>query len=154
MDTDKRKILGVRLICLVFIAVCAVLYYRTFSFPQPIGIFGSDYGSAFFPRIMLGIIGVGSVGILLQTLITGRPAGPSAGLDLGLPQVIKVLAVWLTGLAFFWAWKNFEFLYVSAAFMIVVSLLLGVRRIVSLILLGAVGPLIYFVFQQVLRVSL
>lgn len=154
MDTDKRKRVGVRAVSVVLIALASVLYYQTYSFPVPLGLFGSDYGSAFFPRIMLGLIIVCSIALLVQSLIKRKVSGSADGLGLDRTQLLRVAAVWLICAGFFWIWKYTEFLYASTLFMIAVALLLGVRRVMSLFFLAAIAPLLYFVFQQVLRVSL
>ena len=116
-------------------------------------MFGSDYGSAFFPRIMLGLIAFCSLGLLAQTLARRHASGSSEGLALDRIQLLRVAAVWLICVAFYWAWKYVGFLYASVLFMIAVASVLRVRRVVSLILLSTVGPLLYLIFQQVLRVS-
>lgn len=154
MDTDKRKLRGVVAISALLIAASGAFFYYTFTFQTPFGALGSDYGPAFFPRIMLGVIVASSLGLIVQTLLRRRPAGPSEGLALRAPQLLRVAVLWFLCAGFYWAWRHFDFLYVSVAFAVAVALLLGVRRIVSLVLLGAVGPLLYFVFQQVLGVRL
>lgn len=154
MDTDKRKLRGVIAISCVLIAACGYLFYYTYSFRSPFGALGSDYGPAFFPRIMLGLIALCAVGLIVQTLLKRRPAGPSDGLALRGPQLVRVAGLWLVSLGFYYAWRHFDFLYVSIVFTIVVALVLGVRRLLTLAMLGTVGPILYLVFRQVLRVSL
>lgn len=154
MDTDKRKVRGVIAISVVLIAVCGYLFYYTFSFQSPFGALGSDYGPAFFPRIMLGVIAVSAVGLIVQAMLRKRPAGSSDGLALRGSQLMRVGALWVVSLGFYYAWRHFDFLYVSILFTIVIALVLGVRRLLTLAMLGTVGPILYLVFRQVLRVSL
>lgn len=146
--------MGVRIACLSLIGLSAYLFYRTSSFPAPRGVFGTDYGSAFFPRLMLGLIIVAALLLLARSLIAKRPTGSSDGLALDRGQLARVALVWILCILLYWGWRSFEFLYAAIPFMIIVAYVLGVRRLVSLMLLGLVAPLLYLIFEQGLRVGL
>lgn len=154
MNIDTRQRVGVAIICIVLIAVSGALFYKTFLFPSPIGTFSSSYGSAFFPRIMLGLVALCSLGLLVRIFIGRGEVNSSEGARINCTQFVRVGAVWLILVGFYWAWKSLGFLYGSPLFMVGLALVLGERRIIGLVCLAAAGPLVYVIFRQLLQVSL
>ena len=145
---------GTRVICFLLIGISLILYYITFSFPKESGPVGSRYGSAFFPRLMLAFIIVFAVILFLQA--TFRKLKPSAVkfIRLNRMQLARSLAVWTISLLFYWAWQYAGYLYVAPLYMIAIGFLLNVRNWKALVSLAAFGPLMYVVFEQLLKVGL
>lgn len=154
MNTDRTKFIGVRIICLSLIGISGFLFFRAASFPAPRGVFGTDYGSAFFPRLMLGVIVVCAVLLLVRSVVARTPAGSSEGLALDRNQVVRVALVWFVCFLLYVGWRNFEFLYTAIPFMVALAYVVGVRRPLSLALMALVAPIVYAVFELGLRVGL
>jgi len=149
-----RVINGTRVLCALLITVCSVLYWRTYSFPKALGVVSSKYGSAFFPRLLLGFIIV-VAGVLLVQSCLKKGRDPNGKVLVFKPfQVGRVVAVWGLCLAFYGAWKFQGYLYTSWFFMMALAGILGIRKPVTYLLLGAMGPAMYLVFERFLHAGL
>lgn len=145
---------GTRIVCLVFIAVGALLYYQTYSFPKEFGAVASEYGSAFFPRFLLGFIMLIAALLFLQATFRRQGAGSDRHIALSAGQISRIAAIWVLCLIFYFGWNFIGYLPASLAFMLAAGLILGIRAILVLIFLTAMSPLMYFVFEKFLRVGL
>ena len=145
---------GTRTICLVFIVAGALLYYHTYSFPKEFGAVASEYGSAFFPRFLLGFILLVAAVLFLQATFRKQGAGSDRHIALSAGQISRVAAIWVLCLIFYLGWNLIGYLPSSLAFMLAAGLILGVRAIPILIFLIAMSPLMYLVFEKFLRVGL
>lgn len=161
MDTTRRKRIGTASICTILLVGCAVLYFQTYTFPEPMALFGSDYGSAFFPRIMLIVVAACTVVILIQSILqtsgpvtTANPEQEIASLALGRNELARVGIMWVACLLFYMLWVAVGYVIASPIFIVAIALLLGVRNVFWLVFLAATGPLLSLLFWYALRVSL
>ena len=151
---EVRKKDGTRIICVLLIIASSILYYITYSFPKEKGPVASAYGSAFFPRILLIFIMAVSVILFLQATLRKLKPAVEEMIRLNRTQVTRCFAIWAIGLLFYWAWQYVGYLYSSPFYMLAVGLLLNVRKWRTLVLLAAVAPLMYVVFEYFLQVGL
>jgi putative tricarboxylic transport membrane protein len=145
---------GVRFICLFFIAAGALLFYHTFSFPKEFGLVASEYGSAFFPRFLLAFIMLIAIVLFFQATFGKARANRGKSIVLSTRQYSRILAIWLLCVIFYFGWKTVGYLPSSFLFMLAAGLVLGVRNLLVLIFLTAMSPLMYLIFEKLLRVGL
>jgi hypothetical protein len=151
---ELRQKYGTQVISLLLIAACAVFYYLTASFPKETGPVASEYGSAFFPRLLLIFVAVMAAVLLVQSTLRGKWTAADVRIAVDGGRLARGLGLWLLCLGFYLAWQYFGYLYVSPLFMLATGLLLGARSVPMLLFLAAMGPLMYLVFERLLRVGL
>lgn len=152
MQIKKKD--GTLILCSLLIVLSGLLYYHTYSFPKELGPASSEYGSAFFPRLLLIFITVSSLILLFQNTFQKARSATEETISLNKHQLARVIVIWLLGMAFFWAWKYCGYLYTSGLFMLTAGLVLTARNIVTLFFLAALGPLMYIIFEKFLNVGL
>ncbi len=152
MKIEKRN--GTIGLCVFLIILCSFLFYQTFSLPEEMGPVGSRYGSAFFPRILSGCIILSSTGLLIQSFLSKKKGFNGEVITLSTSQILRVVSLWSCCLLFYAAWNYVGFLWGSCLFMPGIGFLLGVRKIWLLLLLAALGPVLFFIFERFLRISL
>jgi hypothetical protein len=145
---------GTRLICLLFIAAAALLFYHTYSFPKEFGLVASEYGSAFFPRFLLAFIMLIAIILFFQATFRKNEANNRKRIVLSISQFSRIAAIWVLCLMFYFGWNIFGYLPSSLFFMLAAGLILGIRNLIILIFLTTTSPLMYLVFEKFLRVGL
>jgi hypothetical protein len=118
------------------------------------GPVASRYGSAFFPRILSIFIIFSAILLSIQSLVSKKRETSTDIFVLNGAQILRVLFLWICCLFFYVAWSYFGFLLVSSLFMLGVGILLGARKIWTLIFLLSLGPVIFFIFERFLKISL
>jgi len=152
MQIKKKD--GTRITSLLFIAASAFFYYLTYSFPKELGAVRSEYGSAFFPRFLLGFIALISVILLAQAFWRKQKTAEDELVSLGRRQFSSSLAIWLLCMGFYWVWYFAGYLPSAIIFLVATGLILGVRNIFILVSLAAIGPIMYLIFEGFLKVGL
>lgn len=145
---------GTWIISVLFIAASAFFYYLTYSFPKELGAVRSEYGSAFFPRFLLGFIAVISVILLVQAFLRKRKAAENEWVPMGRQQLLSSLAIWVLCMGFYWVWYIAGYLPSSMLFMVACGWILEVRKILILVSLAAISPIMYLIFEGFLKVGL
>ena len=145
---------GTRLICLLFIAAGALLFYQTYSFPKEFGLVASEYGSSFFPRFLLAFIMLIAIIIFFQATFRKDGGISEKSIVLSTSQFSRIAAIWLLCLVFYFGWSTIGYLPSSFLFMLAAGLILGVRNLFILVFLTAMSPLMYLVFEKFLRMGL
>jgi hypothetical protein len=145
---------GTRIICVLFIIAGALLFHHTYSFPKEIGPVASEYGSAFFPRFLLAFIMLIAAILFLQATFRKDGANTAKTIELSVNQFSRIAAIWMLCLIFYIGWNTIGYLPSSLLFMLAAGLILGVRLWLVLVLLTAMSPLMYLVFEKFLRVGL
>ena len=153
-DMQIKKKDGTRILSLLFIAASAFFYYLTYSFPKELGAVRSEYGSAFFPRFLLGFIAIIAVILLVQASLRKGKATANELVPMGRQQLSSSLAIWVLCMGFYWVWYLAGYLPSSILFTVALGLILGVRKIFILVPLAAIGPLMYLIFEGFLKVGL
>jgi hypothetical protein len=138
----------------LLLLIGSLFYYQTYLFPKEMGPVASEYGSAFFPRVLLIFIAAATVALLVQSILRRRRDAEENFVSMDKGQLGRCLGLWLLCMAFYLAWKNFDYLYAAPLFMMAVGWLLAARSIVILAFLAALGPLMYVVFEKLLKVGL
>jgi len=141
-------------VCVVFIVLSAIFYYRTFDFPKEVGPIASEYGSAFFPRFLLIFIMLICLLLILQIFLKNDSKLEQQFLYFKINNIIRVIILWVLCLAFYFLWKYFGYLYSSFLFIFAVSFMLGVRKVWILVFLSFAGPGMYLVFERLMKISL
>lgn len=118
------------------------------------GPVASEYGSAFFPRFLLIFIAAMAVILLVQSTLRRFKASADLRISMSGAQIARCLGLWLLCLAFYLAWQHIGYLYASPLFMLATGWLMAARSIAILAFLASLGPLMYVVFEQLLKVGL
>lgn len=149
-----RKKDGTMIICLLFLFVSIIFYYLSYSFPKELGATGSAYGSAFFPRFLLGFIMVISAILIGQATLINHSPAENESIVMGKQEFSRSIAIWVSCMAFYLLWHALGYLFSSPVFMLAVGLILGIRKIWHLLALAAIGPFMYLIFENLLKVGL
>jgi hypothetical protein len=152
MQVKRKK--GTQIICVLLLLIGSLFYYQTYLFPKEMGPVASEYGSAFFPRVLLIFIAATTVALLVQSTLRRRGDAEENIVSMGKGQLGRCLGLWLLCMAFYLAWKNFDYLYAAPLFMMATGWLMAARSIAVLAFLAALGPLMYVVFEKLLKVGL
>ena len=92
--------------------------------------------------------------LIIQPSLKKNRAEPGPIVSLSGAQAARSLGLWLLCLGFYVAWLTMGYLYASPLFMLAAGLLMASRSVVLLASLAALGPLMYVVFEQLLKVGL
>jgi len=152
MQVRQKK--GTRIICLLLLLMSALFFYHTYSFPKEMGPVSSEYGSAFFPRFLLIFIAVMAVILLIQSTLRKSRDQAEPRVSMDRVQLARCLGLWLLCLGFYLAWRRMGYLYASPLFMLATGWLMAARSVLLLAFLAGLGPLMYLVFEHLLKVGL
>ena len=148
-----------RALALVFLLVTSVMWFETRNIPPPSS--WQTHGSALFPRILLGAIGLLSVIILIRSLIQGAPERTTPRRRFGEWLAHHQMVLSLFGLfgAYALLLPHLGYMITTLAFMISsLALLLGVdhwrKWAINLGVSFTLVPSVYVIFRYGLQVWL
>ena len=137
-----------RIIGLVAILGAAAIVYGTLGFRA---VPGQQFGSAFFPRITAGCLGLTGL-----ALIVTSPPGPWVTVPdwMRSPQVVKAAALPLGGLA--WVLAAPALGFILATFLLIFALILvaGGRALAGVAVAAVLTMILHAVFGVLLRIPL
>ena len=138
----------------LLIVVSGYMIHMALGFKGAGHVASSELSSGFFPIAVLFFIIICCLINIVQNL-KAKPAGPKdAKISLNRTQFIRVTLAFATCVVSYFIWERFGFITMSTVFMIATALVLGVRSVKIYVFLLLFGPIVYFIFDRALQITL
>lgn len=144
-DSSVAKGLGDRFVAVGLITFVVFIHVHTASFPQL--SHQMDPGPGGFPRVVATLIGVLALGLLIKPRQWERfPRGSG---------ILRVVGTIILVFMYYLAIQPLGFVITTAGFLISETLLIGVRKLISTIIVTLIGSIgLFYLFRYVLEVPL
>jgi hypothetical protein len=138
---------------IILIAAGVFFYILTYDFTLETntGVTGSIYNTAFFPRVVLGLMIVFCLILILQSTVKKHIAEKDV-IPLGSAMFTRALPIWMLLFCFYFGWVHWGFLPTSIIGGVLFGMILGARSIVAYLIFLGTGPLLSYVFEKLLGI--
>jgi hypothetical protein len=138
----------------LLIVVSGYLIHMALGFKGAGHVASSELSSGFFPIAILSFIIACCLINIVQNLKAKSAVPKAAKIELDRTQFIRVTSAFATCVVSYFIWERFGFIAMSTVFMVATSLVLGVRSVKIYVFLLLFGPVIYFIFDRALQITL
>jgi hypothetical protein len=138
---------------ILLIAAGVFFYILTYDFTLETntGVTGSIYNTAFFPRVVLALLGIFCVILIVQSAVK-KYVEEKDVIPLGSAMFTRALPIWGLLFFFYFGWIHLGFLPTSIVGGVLFGIILGARSIVAYLIFLGTGPLLSYVFEKLLGI--
>lgn len=138
----------------LLIGVCGVLINMALHFEDAGAVGSSELNSDFFPITVLSFIILSSLLNIGQHLKAKPADAKQEFVDLDLAKLMRVLIAFAFMIVSFFIWEYFGFIAGAGVLTIALSLIMATRSIRIYLFLLLLVPVLFFIFEQGLQITL